>query len=271
MADFSLSMGINAGLSNAEYHSEKLHLSSSNLKTLLNSPQQFYQEKILGNKTNTTSPAMDLGTYVHTAILEPHLMASEIAVWPGWRKQGAEFEAFKAANPGKLIVSKPQANTGDRLAKSVDACAPALHLLKGGISELSLATHILDVPVKMRADYINADKGYILDVKTTRWGSDIDTFRRVVRELGYELSAALYCQIAYQVYGKIFDFYWAVVSKSDFECQVYKASTHTLSDGSALVNKALVAYKKCLQSGIWPDTLDDIKRNVGEPFEILEV
>ena len=161
--------------------------------------------------------------------------------------------------------------SGQRLAKSINACPPALELLKGGHPELSLATSMFDVPVKMRADYINPDLVYIVDVKTTRWPSGVDTFRRVVRELGYELSAALYCDIAYRVYGKVFDFYWVVLSKEDYACDVYKASTHTLSEGSALVNKALITYKKCLDTGVWPDTIDQIPSGKLAQHEILEI
>lgn len=266
-----LTEGINSGLSNAEYHAEREHLSSSNLKMLLDSPAQFYKEKILGERSNVTSAAMELGTFVHSLILEPETVPNDFAVYTGWRKQGAEFEAFKEQHKGKIILSQPQDHTGRRLAQSTKACAPALSLLTGGLPELSLATTLLDVPVKMRADYINADRGYIVDVKTTRYPSGVDTFRRVVRELGYELSAALYCDIAYRIYGKVFDFYWLVISKSDVETQVYRASTHTLSEGSALVTKALIAYKKCKEAGVWPETLDGIPKNAKEPFEILEI
>lgn len=267
----TLKPGVNEGLSNAEYHSEHLHLSSSNLKTLLKSPAEFYDQKILGNKVQMKGPALDLGTYTHSLILEPEKVAEEFAIYKGWRKQGAEFEKFKAENPGKLIISEPQAFSGQRMAKSLDACPPAKLLLQGGAPELSLAASMFDVPVKMRADYINPTAGYIVDVKTTRWPSGVDVFRRVVRELGYELSAALYCDVAYRVYGKVFDFYWLVLSKEDFDCQVYKASTHTLSEGSALVNKALITYKKCLESGKWPDTLDAVSSAVLAEHEILEI
>ena len=214
-----LQPGINAGLTNTEYHSEKLHLSSSNLKLLLNSPAQFYKEKILGQREQKSSSAMDIGSYTHTLILEPHKVAEEFAIYNGWKKQGPEFQQFKEQHSGKIILSQPQSFNGHRLAKSIEACPPAIELLKGGLPELSLATNMFDVPVKMRADYINPDKAYIVDIKTTRWPSGVDTFRRVVRELGYELSAALYCDIAYRVYGKVFDFYWVVLSKSDWECQ----------------------------------------------------
>jgi hypothetical protein len=95
-------------------------------------------------------------------------------------------------------------------------------------------------------------------------------FRRVVKELGYELSAALYCDIAYRVYGKLFDFYWVVISKSDLDAQVYKASSQTLSEGSALVNRALVLYKQCKELDKWPDSPEEVKKDNTE-HEILEI
>ena len=280
-----LKPGVNPGLSNAEYHAEKTHLSSSNLKLLLQSPAQFHKEKILGQREPMSGSALDVGSYTHSLILEPEKVAEEFAIYKqqtrqfvpvgqaakGLRKQGPEFDAFKLANAGKIILSENEAQIGQRLANAVQGSPPALELLKGGMPELSLASSIFDVPVKMRADYINPDAGYIVDVKTTRWPSDVDTFRRVVRELGYELSAALYCDIAYRVYGKLFDFYWVVLSKNDWDCQVYKASMHTLSEGSALVIKSVVAYKKCLAANHWPDTLDGMQSTTNTEHEVLEV
>lgn len=265
-----LQPGVNVGLSNAEYHSETAHLSSSNLKLLLESPKAFYEQKILGNKVSSSSSAMDLGSYVHTLILEPHLVDQEFANYKGWRKQGKEFDAFKEQHPGKIILSDPQMHTGKMLAKSVQACPPAIDLLQGGEPELSLATKLLGIPVKMRADYLNSTAGYIVDVKTTRYENNSDIFRRTVKQLGYELSAALYCEIAYQVYGKLFDFYWLVISKSDISTEVYKASSHTLNEGSALVNKALVLYNKCKELGVWPESPAELPKIVTK-HEIIEI
>lgn len=268
----TLVSGINKGLSNSSYHAEKSHLSSSNLKLLLESPAQFYKEKILGQKIQTSSSAMDIGTYVHSLILEPDKVQDEFAFYTGWRRQGADYEAFKQQHAGKLILSQPQAHNGKRYADSVKACPPALELLQGGEAELSLATTMHDVKLKMRADYLNANESYIVDVKTTRYPSDIDSFKRTVKGLGYELSAALYAAIASQVYGTQFDFYWLVISKSDCETQVYKASLTTMAEGAALVNKALKVYKLCLQNNTWPDTVDEVLGTTKRlTHEILEV
>jgi PDDEXK-like domain of unknown function (DUF3799) len=266
-----LNLGINAGLTNAEYHAEREHLSSSNLKLLLESPQQFYKQKILGEKESKSSAAMDLGSYVHTLILEPENVQAEYAFYEGWRKQGKEFDAFKQEAGNKIVISKPQAHTGQLMANTVKACPPALDLLKGGVAELSLASRILDVPVKMRADYLQPEKGYVLDVKTTRYPNDPFTFKQTCRGLGYDLSAALYCEIAHNIYGKLFDFYWLVISKTDMSAAVYKASSTTLTEGASLVNKALVTYKKCLSSNTWPDSVDEVLRQQVSEHEIIEI
>lgn len=267
-----LKPGINPGLSNKEYHSERLHLSSSNLKDLLKDPAKVYNDKILGNKPpEVEKPYMLIGSYLHTLVLEPELELQEYAMFPGWRKAGKEFEEFKAKlEPGKSIISKPQQDVGHRLAKAVRANKSASQLLEGGQAELSLASQILGVPVKIRADKINVEKGYIVDLKTTSQPTDHEIFKHTVNDYRYDLSAALYCQVAHDIFDKIFDFYFVVVSKTDLGCAVYKASSPTLSVGASDVIKALVIYKKCKETDIW-DLTSLGKSAIVDSDEILEV
>lgn len=249
---FKLQLGINK-CTNTEYHSDLSWLSSSKLKTLVEDPAKFYDDVILGNAKNESKPQYELGSYVHTLVLEPEQEAAEYAVFQGWRKAGAAWEQFKMehAGSGKTLLSVPQVEQG-KLAQTALKARPEISvLLKGGEPEVSICSHILDVPVKKRSDYINVDKGYILDVKTTGMPSGVENFRRTVKDFRYDLSAALYAQIAYQHYGKLFDFYFAVYSKVDKQWDLYKASSQTLSEGAADVTKALVTYKKCMASGIW--------------------
>ncbi len=238
-------------ITNEAYHANKSHLSSSSLKLLLESPETFYQEHILGNRAERPeNPNFDLGSYTHSLILEPDKMA-HYAVYSGLRKQGAAWEAFKDANKGKTILSAPQVHQAGRLHAAYQGRAEAVKLLQGGAAEHTMVAELLGVPCKARADYINTDKGYIADVKTTSYPADIDSFRDVIHRFHYDLSAAFYCDIAYKVYGKIFDFYFVVLSKSDLTCEVYRASTETLSTGSGMVMQALVLYKRCQASGVW--------------------
>jgi hypothetical protein len=218
------------GTSNADYHADTTHLSSSALKLLLKSPEQFYSDYIRGQRQSIESAAFTEGTLTHSLILEPHLVANAYAVYPGLRKAGAAYETFAAENAYKTVVSAAQMLRCEQLYQSYQNAPLAVELVSGGHSEYSMVSDILGVKVKCRADYINIDKRYIVDVKTTAMPTDIDIFKQTVTDYGYDLSAALYAQIAHNNYGnELFEFYWLVLSKADKGCAIYKASTETLS------------------------------------------
>jgi PDDEXK-like domain of unknown function (DUF3799) len=238
---------------NAEYHADKTHLSSSSIKLLLKDPQQFYRENILGQREERNTDFFTEGNVVHALILEPDKVIERYAVYPGLKKAGAAYEAFKLLedNQQKAIISAAQMMRCQGLLRAYEALPVAKKLMEAGLAEHTMTSVIMDVPVKARADYINIERQVIVDVKTTSMPSDKEYFRATVVDYGYELSAALYKQIAEQVYNVPFDFYWLVLSKSDQQAHVYKASEATLADGRAKVVKGLHLYKKCKETGIW--------------------
>ncbi len=255
---------------NADYHADKTCLSSSGLKKLLADPGAFYTEYVLGERKNNDSTVFDEGSFTHTLILEPEKVLTDYAVFTGMRKQGEAWEAFKADNAGKKLLSAPQVNRCENLVRSYNNLPAALELMKGTLPEHTMVSTILDIAVKARADAINIDGGYIVDVKTTGMLSDIDIFRATVEQYSYQLSAALYAQIAADTYKKPFEFYWLVLSKADNGCEIYRASDATMAQGTAMVKQALILYKKCKESGLWTKqqearTFDKLN------YEILEV
>ena len=143
-----------------------------------------------------------------------------------------------------------------------------MDLVKGADKEFSLFSDMLGVPLKVRADIINIDKGYIADVKTTASDPDLDTFKFTVEQYGYDLSAALYTDLFSRRYEKPFDFYFIVLGKRTMTCEVYKVSDLTLGKGRKKVMDAVKIYKGCLESGKW-DNEKEIKPITD--FEILEV
>lgn len=263
-----MSQNFLTGTSNADYHADRSHLSSSGLKLLLASPEQFYAEYVLGQRAQGDSPAFAEGTLVHSLILEPHLVEGEYAIFPGLRKSGKLWELFQAEHAGRKIVSAAQMLRCEALARSYQNTRLAVELVSGGHSEHSMVSEILGVPVKARADYININKRYIVDVKTTSSPTGTDFFKETIKQYSYDLSAALYCQIAHDTYKSLFDFYWLVLSKADQMCRVYKASSATLSGGAAQVTQALVTYKKCRETGIWQHP-DFSSFKTGEEVEVI--
>lgn len=254
-------------VSNSEYHANRTHLSSSMLKLLLKDPQEFYRQWVLGEKPVEDKPAFVEGSLTHTLCLEPEKL-DDYAVFQGLRRKGQVWDEFQAANKSKTIVTQAQLLRAERYREACFNKKSASQLLSEGHAEFTMHSELLNVPVKARADYINWPKQYIVDIKTTSQPSDIELFKYTCSEYGYDLSAALYCAIASNVFGHPFDFYWIVISKVDFTCEVYKASAVTLAKGTEAYMSALTLYKRCSVSGIW--THEKLKTERTDE-EILEV
>lgn len=263
--------GIYTDLSNEDYHAEKKHLSSSNLKMLLKDPEKFYNEKVLGNRENKQVNAFDEGNYAHSLILEPEHIPEEYAFFPGFKKMGNAWKEFKLIHDGnKIMLSKPQKHRVESWVEAYKRREAAVDLIKGSKPEISLFAEFAGVPVKVRADAINIEKGYIADVKTTSYNPEIDSFKSVIDALSYDLSAALYTKVFEQHYGKPFDFYFIVLGKREVVCEVYKASKQTLQDGEMQVKEALLKYKKCIKTGDFTNNKKSVIVESGD-YEIREI
>lgn len=249
----ALIKGINPYITNADYHADKEWLSSSKLKLLFSDTEKFKKEVIDGESTPLTGDFLDEGSAVHTMALEPGKFDEEYAIFNGFAKKGKLWEEFKEANKGKIVLSTPQHVRVQRYYKSIMRQKAALPLLSGGIAEHTMCTELQGVKVKARCDYIIPDKGIIIDIKTTSKPAGLEMFKLTVNQYSYQLSAALYSQVAYDLYRKNFDFYFIVVSKSDLKTDVYKLSLESAAIGHNMVNKALVKYKKCVETGNWAD------------------
>jgi hypothetical protein len=269
MSKFRLKPGVNH-CTNAEYHGDKNYLSSSNLKLILKDPEKFKKEIIDGLREEKQVNAFDEGNYAHSLILEPESVSDEYAFFPKFRKAGKEWESFKEENKDKIILSKPQKHRVEQWVDAYRKRPEAVQLISGGYPEHSIAGELMGINVKVRADYINVDKGYIADVKTTGYSPDVDSFSYVVKSLMYDLSAALYCQMFSQIYNKPFDFYYIVLGKKDVACEVYKASKETIERGDLLVMDAIKKYKYCKENNIWTNQRKDVIVE-DSSYEILEV
>lgn len=248
--------GIN-NVSNRVYHADAQYLSSSSYKLVLQSPYQFYQEKILGNrKVEEEKEHLVAGSLLHTLCLEPHLVDAEYAVFPGLRRAGAAWDAFKIApeNQGKTLVSQSMMQKAKWLQAGVLKNRAAVKLIQapGNLFEHTVAVaDYLGVPTKCRADFINVEAGIIGDLKTSAFNLDPDSVRMTLDKWSYSLSASLYCEVMAQHYGKPFQFVWIFAGKQDADCAVYRMSEKTRDEGLMQVREAARIYRHCMATGIW--------------------
>lgn len=251
---------------NAAYHGDRKYLSSSAFKLLLEDPLQFYKKYVAAAPQfkSVGSAAMDLGSYVHSLILEPEKTADEFIVWDGTRR-GAEWNQFAADNKSKIILNPAAIELGKKLELELRNNKAVQRLLRDGKPEFTYCTQLEDTDVKVRADYINVDQNYILDVKTTSKPLTKDALMGSIASLHYDLSAALYVDCFKKINNvPHMDFYFLFVNTKDsLDSIVYKASPALLNNGRRKYKKAIKILKEARRTGIWRS--DDVEE-IDVPF-----
>ena len=117
MEKFKLVEGFNPKCSNEQYHGDMEYRSSSALKMMLKDPRQYYKNYVLNEPQNFNSDALSIGSYIHTRILEPHLVEEEYALYTGSRRSGDVWKEFKekAESENKTIITGSQKQLADTM------------------------------------------------------------------------------------------------------------------------------------------------------------
>lgn len=130
-------------MSNDDYHAQREgdehFFSSSQLKKILESEKAFYDTYLGPNRPPKKDiPAFSVGTYFHTAILEPHLLDKECIVYPGATRSGNKWKEFQAEHSDKAILTQSDYKKARTLIDAVEQCPISAVVYSGGTPELSL-------------------------------------------------------------------------------------------------------------------------------------
>jgi len=263
--------GLITDLSNELYHADRTHYSSSVLKQALKDPQEFKRIYVDGGEPKPMSEsALAIGNYCHLALLEPHLLNSEAAVFPGARRSGNAWKLFKTENEGKTIVTEGQLDLINTMLTEFNQGVSNLgngletnkNIFKGGVAEESLFITLDRMPIKVRFDY-KIDKGETLiirDLKTTRDTANTpEEARRICEQYGYYLSSALYTDALMKFSGvnKV-EFHLVFLSKQDFRTNVYKVGKSSMEKGRGQYKEAIEMIKKFKKTGVYSLGLREI-------------
>ena len=250
---------IDTTITNEEYHSNKSHVSSSGLKLYLKDPVEYHKQYVLGEKPfipEALQNAFDFGTYVHAMVLEPHLLESDFAIYESGCK-----EAFTYDNEGKLIITSGQDAIARKMYKNYQDAVfypdgkKISTFFEHGLAEESMFADLDGLNVKIRTDYRKVDKdgkyASINDVKTTSKTINFKSITKVCEDLGYDVSAALYCDVAKKVTGIDHDFFFLFMGKKDYKSEIFKASEEFLERGRKKYKRAIKGILKSRATGVW--------------------
>ena len=234
-------------------------LSSSRLKILLESPLT-YRRTIQGLMPRETSPAMSMGSALHSAILEDK---REFYVKPStygdgekrWNANGTECRQWLADHADKPVLDQEEAEWIETASNYVRTHHTAGALLKDGRPEVSVFTEIDGRLFKARFDMIAP--GRAVDLKTVTDASSRG-FSRAVFKYGWHIQAALYMRIAAAAGLRLEAFYWIALQKGALPLVNvirYGASAQLL--GGEQLNRALQILDRCERDDRWPEWADD--------------
>lgn len=205
-----------------------------------------------GERVIVPSDDMLLGSALHVAFLEPELVPERVIVWKDGTRRGADWEAFKADNAGKIILTEARYAQLCGMVPSMRK-HPWVREIIGQIesTELSAIGTIRGVPFKGRCDALTSD--IIIDIKKVRSG-DVRAFTNAVLSFGYHTQG--HC------YRKLFNrdrfVLLTVEDEAPFDVVPYELSPAFLRHGERDTNVILDQYKFALRTNQWPGRSGDI-------------
>jgi len=245
--------GVFYGQPAAEYHAREA-MSASGAKKMLRSPQHY---RLMRDTPSEPTAPMQFGTVVHAGVLEPDTFGEVVAIAPEVNKRSkdgkAEWEAFGAANAGRIILSAEDHRRALACIAAVRAHPAASKLLDGGEREISLYWQDgrYNVPCKARYDAFN--QGGVVDLKTTQDASP-EAFGRSCATFLYHAQAAMYLSAgehALNATPRFFAFI-CVESEPPHAVACYVLPSAAILAGGVLINIALERYAAALAAAEWP-------------------
>lgn len=169
-------------------------LNWSRLKHMARSPLH-YQHALVNQIEDT--PRLALGRAVHTALLEPDRFDEDYVVFPGERRAGKIWEAFKEMHADRTILKEEErfdANEMARLVLEHPVAGPIFEAEGDAESVITWTDPGTSKLCKARIDWVSAEAGVVADLKST---VDVDPrrFGTIASRLKY------HCQIVWYLDG----------------------------------------------------------------------
>lgn len=221
----------------------KLALSSSSCKMLLDSPKTFHNVMKYGSAES--SPALLMGRVIHTMILEPERFNSIFEVVDVASKNTKAFKEAQKDN-GKTCITNKDMEAGERMADAFFRNEVALSYLTEAECEAPMVDLVGGFPFRGKADIKRGSE--IIDLKTT---TDLKAFKYSADKYGYDLQCYIYCNLFKTSYK---DFTFIVLDKGSCDIGVYDVSEEFYKRGEAKFNRAISLYRDFFVRGEDLDT-----------------
>ena len=243
--------------SNEVYHSHN-SISASGLKTIYKKSVFHY----LNKEQFISTPAMNFGSAVHSALLEPE--KKEILALPEninlRTKKDRDFKnKLISDNKDKIVITHEEKKNLEQIVDNVSNNALATKLLTT-LDEIEYSYYgtIDDVDVRVRPDGLKRNR-HIIDIKTCQDASP-KAFRSAIYNFSYHLQACFYSEAL--GYDPASFRFIAIENKYPFDVAVYSLSDELIERGKTAWRIAFNAWSDYIKenkiSGFnWDDINND--------------
>ena len=204
----------------------KQFLSNSDISTLLKNPRLLREDK-------PKTPAMVIGGYFHTAILEPDKLKSFKII----KSTTRNTKVYKEMSGGEICLLQHEVDKIELMQEAIMDNKICRELIDGlGTVEYEIpgVTEIRGNMWKGKADIVNHDERLVIDLKTT---SDIDRFKWSATKFNYDSQAYIYSRL----FG--YEMLFMVIDKETLQIGLFDCSPDFYSSGEDKVRKATDAYE----------------------------
>ena len=200
---------------------------------------------------------MDRGSLLHMALLQPERLATDVAVWRGKIRKGAEWDAFEHDNDGKLILRGEDFDKVMAVYNEVRNHPMCGGKLAGCAAEVAMILEDCGEQCRGQVDAVDLKNRRIIDVKTTDSGVSQDSCQRTIRSLHYREKMALYRRWIAKVTQTPVNSWrcWNLFISMDETTPAIgfvRMTDEALEWGEMVMINALQKYSEAKQSGAFP-------------------
>lgn len=247
-------MSVDYKMSNKDYHNYPAY-SSSDVKKVASSTLAHWK-----NEVRKESAAFDLGSAVHSLILEPEL---NLVIEGPDNRRGKDWKTTKEAADfaGKILLPRKEYQVAEQMAQAAMFTPHVAELVndKKTIKEASyfVKEPLLDMDLKCRPDGLLPHKNLMFDIKTCQDASP-NGFSKAVRDYSYCVQASVY-KFCMEIEGFTIDrFLFICIEKQNpFIVQVHELSKEYLNHSKKRMMDTLKIIKEADMTGDystgWPE------------------
>ena len=199
-------------------------LSNSNISTLLTNPLALKEPM-------EKSPALLVGGYFHTAILEPEKLFNFKVINTTTRNTNL----YKEMSGGEMCLLQHEADKTEALVDKIMSNEICRSLIRNGNVEYEVPgiTELFGNMWKGKADILNHDEKLIIDLKTT---SNIQEFKWSAKKYNYNSQAYIYSKM----FG--YEMIFLVIDKNSQQIGIFDCSPEFYNKGEDKVKQASETY-----------------------------